>query len=86
MRISCLLLLCPGVLNEDLYAVLGLEFANEARVPELARNTKVLATAHEGVALARFGSGRDAIGIEVFLFTACNSDQPTQTLSAVRKK
>ena len=33
MRISCLLLLCPGVLNEDLYAVLRLELTDKPGIP-----------------------------------------------------
>ena len=72
------LLLGPDVFDENLCAILGLELADEARIPELARDAEVLATAHEGVALARLGSGRDAIRVEVLLFPTSDGDQSTQ--------
>lgn len=63
------------VLHEQL-ADMGLhEAANEARVPELRRDPEVFAAAHQGVGFAAFGSGRDAVGVEVLLFSAGKRDE-----------
>ena len=64
------------MLRKHLDAVLRLELADEARVPELARDAEVLAAAHERVALARLSRGGDAVGLKVLLLSAGNTDEP----------
>ena len=59
----------------DFDRVRGLELADEARVPELARDAEVLAAAHERVALARLGRGRDPVRVEVLLLAARGGDE-----------
>lgn len=70
------LLLGRYVLSEDFHAVLRLELADEARIPELARYAEVLAAKHQSIALARLRRGWNAVGIEVFLFSASNCNEP----------
>lgn len=60
------------MLDPDLFCAVGQELANEARVPELACNTQVLATAHQGVGLTSFGGSRDALGVKIVLLAAGN--------------
>ena len=44
--------------------------------PKVTCNTKVFATAHESVALASFRCGRNAVWVEIFLFSARDAHQP----------
>ena len=69
------LLFGPRVFYEDLYAMLRLELPDEAGVPELARDAEVFAAAHERVALARLGRGRDPVRVEVLLLAARGGDE-----------
>jgi hypothetical protein len=58
------------VLDPDLAAVLLLEGAQEARVPELRGDTQVLAAARQGVGLAALGGGGDGVFAEVLALAA----------------
>ena len=73
------LLFGPRVFYEDLYAMFRLELPDEAGVPELARDAKVFAAAHERVALARLRCGGNAIRVEVLLLSTGNTDEPADT-------
>ena len=64
------LLLRRDMLHPDLLCHLIRELPDEARVPEVGGDAKVFAGAHQGVGLAAFGGGRDAVGVEVLLFAA----------------
>lgn len=44
-----LLFLRRNVLNPDLLRKFLVELANEPRIPELASNTKILTTTHQGI-------------------------------------
>ena len=68
------LLFGPRVFYEDLYAMLRLELPDEARVPELTRDSEVLAALHQRVALRGFCCGRDTALVEVLLLATsdCN--------------
>lgn len=46
------------------------ELAYKPWIPELRRNTQILAAPHQGVGFAAFGRGGDAVGVEVLLFAA----------------
>ena len=63
------------VLDKQLADMSLHEAANEARVPELRRDSEIFAAAHQGVGLAAFGRGRDAVGVEVLLFAAGEGDE-----------
>ena len=67
--------LSSDVLDEQLADMSLHEAANEARVPELRRDSEIFAAAHQGVGLAAFGRGRDAVGVEVLLFAAGEGDE-----------
>lgn len=69
------LLFGRDVLRKDLDAVLGLELADEARVPQLACDAEVFAAAHERVALARLGCGRDTRRVKVLLLPTGDGDE-----------
>jgi hypothetical protein len=58
--------------------MLRLELADEARVPQLARDAQVLAAAHERVALRGLRRGRDAARVEVLLLAARDRDEPAE--------
>jgi hypothetical protein len=64
------LLLGAHMLHPHLLCNLRRELANKPWVPEFARNTQVLAAAHQGIRLAALGGSGDAIGIEILLFAA----------------
>lgn len=49
--------------------------------PEFASNAQVLATPHEGVALASFCGGRNAGGVEIFVFASSYGYKPTETVT-----
>ena len=72
------LLLSTPMLRKHLDAVLVLELADEARVPELRGDAEVLGAAHEGVALACLRRGWDAVWVEVFLFAACDGNESSE--------
>lgn len=57
----------------------SLERADEAWIPELGGNAKVLAAAHERIAFGALGRGGDAVGVKVVLLPAGNGDQPPET-------
>jgi hypothetical protein len=67
--------LSSDVLDEQLADMSLHEAANEARVPELRRDSEIFAAAHQGVGLAPFGRGRDAVGVEVLLLAAGEGDE-----------
>lgn len=58
--------------------VLGNEFSDEARVPQLGRDAEVLAAAHQSVRLAPFGCGRYVLGVEVGLFATGYRYEPRE--------
>lgn len=60
------------MLAKLLNAVIALEAADEARIPQLAGDAQVLASAHQRVALAAFSGHRDAVDVKVLLLAACN--------------
>jgi hypothetical protein len=64
------LLLGAHMLHPHLLCDFGREFTNKPWIPEFARDTKILATAHQSIGFAAFGGGRDAIGVKVLLFAA----------------
>ena len=72
------LLLGGEMLCKHLYAMLGFEFTNESRVPQLAGDAQVFATPHQRIAFARLGSRGNARRIEVLLFSSRDRDQPGQ--------
>jgi hypothetical protein len=67
--------LSRDVLDEQLADMSLHEAADEARVPELRRDSEVLAAAHQGVGFAAFGRGRDAVGVEILLLAAGEGDE-----------
>lgn len=67
--------LSGDVLDEQFADMSLHEAANEARVPELRRDSEIFAAAHQGVGLAAFGRGRDAVGVEVLLLAAGEGDE-----------
>ena len=69
------LLLSCLVLHPDLLSELLIKLANESRIPEFARNTEVLAAAHQGVGFAPLGRSRDAVGLKVLLLAARYTNQ-----------
>lgn len=72
------------MLDPDFDTVLGLEFPNEARIPELACDSEVFTAPHEGVRLASFRRRRYARGVKVFLFAPCYRDQ-SNTVSLLQR-
>ncbi len=65
----------PPLLRRDMFhyrllSALRNKTADETRVPQLACDAQVFATAHQRVRLAAFGGRRDAIGIKVLLLAA----------------
>lgn len=68
-------LLGTNMLHKRLTSVLRLVLANPAGIPELARNTQVLAAADEGVGATAFRSGGNALRGEIILFAAGDRNQ-----------
>ena len=64
------LLLSRNMLNPHLLREFSIELANETRIPQFAGDAQVLAAAHQGIGLAPLGRSRDAIRVEVLLFSA----------------
>lgn len=56
--------------DESFTSMLGLELPDESWVPQLTGNPQVFAAPHHCVGFATFGRSRDAIFIEVVLFSA----------------
>jgi hypothetical protein len=67
--------LSRDVLDEQLADMSLHEAADEARVPELRRDSEIFAAAHQGVGFAALGRGRDAVGVEVLLLAAGKRDE-----------
>jgi len=59
------------------------ELADVLRIPEFTSDTKVLATPHQCIALARFGSGWDSSGVEVLLLAPCDPYQPAKAYKRI---
>jgi hypothetical protein len=64
------LLLRALMLDPHLPCDLARKLANKPRIPQFARDTQVLAAAHQGVGFAALGRRRDAVGVEVLLLAA----------------
>ena len=64
------LLLAHHVLDKHVLCIVRLELADPARIPQLARNTQVLAASHHRVGLAPFRGSRYAVWTEVVLLAA----------------
>ncbi len=69
------LLFSPGILREDVHAVLRLELTNEAGIPELTSDAEVLTAAHERVALARLSRGGNTVRVEVLLLSSGDTNE-----------
>ena len=55
-----------------------ISLANDTKyAPQLASNSQVLATTHEGIALDCLSGGGNAAWVKVLLFTSSDSDKPT---------
>ena len=67
---NLLFLLLGHVLHPDLLRHVPGKCPDEPRVPELRRNAQVFTASHEGVGFAAFGSGGDAVRVEVLLLAA----------------
>lgn len=63
------------VFYNHLFAHVSHEALDESWVPEFGCHAQVLAAAHQGVGLAAFGGGGDAVRVEVGLFAAGYADQ-----------
>lgn len=72
------------MLDPDLRSILLFEVANIPRIPQLARNTQVLATTHQRIALAPLAGSGDAIVIakELALATGLRNESVEPYLSA----
>lgn len=77
------LLFGHNVLRKQLDAVLFLELADEPRIPKLRRNAKVLATAHERVALTAFRCRRNPTLVKVVLLSSGHRNQAAVTYKSV---
>jgi hypothetical protein len=64
------------MLNPDLLNAFLDEVQNKPWVPEFAGDAKVLATPHESIGLAAFGSCGNALGGEVILLATGDGDEP----------
>lgn len=69
------------MLDKHLAGVLGLEFPNPARIPQLAGDAQILTAPDEGVGLAPFRGRGDAVGTEVILLTTGDRNKPNQHLA-----
>ena len=54
-----------------------------SNVPQLTRNTQILATPHQRITLTRLNSRRYTVRIKVFLFSSCNRYQSPHTDESV---
>lgn len=63
------------MLHNRLLACLPHEPADEARIPEFARDAQVLTAAHQGVGFASLRRGWDAVRVEVLLFASRYADE-----------
>lgn len=70
------------VLDDHLLTHVGHEALDESRVPEFGGDTQILAAAHQGVGLAAFGCGGDAIRVEIGLFATGYADETIFVTSA----
>ena len=61
------------MLRKDFNAVLFLERADKAWIPQLACDAKVFAASHEGVALAGLGCSWDTRRVKVLLLSTSNA-------------
>ena len=57
------------MLDPDRLGVRSHELAYETRVPQFRSDAQVFTAAHQGVGLAALGCSRDAIVVEIGLFT-----------------
>ena len=70
------LLLVHNVLHKYLTCVLCLVLPDPTGIPQLARNTQILAAAYKRVGATPLRGRGDAVGREVVLFTARDRDEP----------
>ena len=78
------LLLSRNMLDPHLLCEFTVELADKPRIPQFARDAQVFAAAHQGVRLAPLGRSRDAIRVEILLFSARYRYETVRTES-VRK-
>jgi hypothetical protein len=74
-------LLGGDMLDPDLLAVLLLELADEARVPELGRDAQVLAAPQQRVGFAPLAGRGDGFFGKVLAFAAGLGDEPSRGVS-----
>lgn len=64
--------------NKRLFPTRSQEFLDEARIPKFTGDSEILAAAHQGVGLAAFCGGWNAVGVKVLLLAAGDRNQSAQ--------
>ncbi len=70
-----LLFFCHLMLHEHLFRIVFQEFPDKPWIPKFACDAQIFAAAHHCIGLAPLGSGRNAVGVEVCLFTPGDGDK-----------